>query len=125
MIPGTPRSAIITQTRQDQIAVEVHKIQDVLLVEPQEYFGVSSMVINVGFVTTTSYHGPQPYEPPEEWQEDILHVLHTWMPEDYLFIRSGNPRMLSDAITLEFLDSLKSMNVDVYESDGGLHCQRM
>ena len=83
------------------------------------------MVINVGFVTTTSYHGPQPYEPPEEWQEDILHVLHTWMPEDYLFIRSGNPRMLSDAITLEFLDSLKSMNVDVYESDGGLHCQRM
>ena len=83
------------------------------------------MVINVGFVTTTSYHGPQPYEAPDEWQRCILYVLHTWRPEHVLLIRSGNPHMLSDTMTLEFVDALKSMNFDVYKDDGGLSCQRM
>ena len=83
------------------------------------------MVINIGFVTTTSYHGPQPYEAPDEWQKCILHVIQTWRPEHDLTIRSGNPGMFSDTMTLEFVDALKSMNFDVYKDDGGLSCQRM
>ena len=124
MIPGTSRSAIITKTGKDEIAVEVHRIQDMLPVEPQEY-GIPTLVINVGFVTTTLYHGPQPYEAPDEWQRCILHIIHTWRPEHDLLIRSGNPDMLRDAMTLEFVDALKSMKFDVFEDDEGLICQRM
>ena len=122
MIPGTSRSAIITRTTEKEITVEVHRIQDMLPVEPQEY-GIPTLVINVGFVTTTLYHGPQPYEAPDEWQRCIQHVIQTWRPEHVLLIRSGNPDMLSNAMTLEFVDALKSMNFDVYEDDGGLLCQ--
>ena len=125
MIPETSRSAIITKTGQDEIAVEVHRIQDMLFVEPPENLEISSLYINVGFVTTTSYHGPQPYEAPDEWQRCTQHALHTLRPEHGISIRSRNPDMLRDAMTLEFVDALKSMNFDVCEVDEGLICQRM
>ena len=125
MIPGTSRSAIITKVGKDQIAVEVHRINDMLFVEPQENLEISSLYINVGFVTTTLYHGPHPYEAPDEWQRCIQHVIQTWRPEHCLIISSGTRYILRDAKTLEFVDALKSMNFDVYEVDEGLICHRM
>ena len=128
LIPGTSRSAIITRQKQGHMAVEVHRIKDIPLVDSQDYTGVSELVINVGFATTTSCHGPQPYESPEEWQDNILHVLKTWKPEHTLFIRSGSIDMLRSVLTAEFVDALReSVHFDAYESEesGGLNFDKM
>ena len=118
-IPGTSRSATITkQKKQDQLEVEVHRIKDILLVDLENNAGISELYINVGFATTTSFHGPQPYESPEEWQDNILHVLKTWKPEHMLFIKSGSIAMLRSALTAEFVDTLReSLHFDAYESE--------
>ena len=126
LIPGTSRSAIITKTGDYEYAVEVHRIQDMLLVDPQEWVYKSALVVNVGFATTTSYHGPQPVESLDDWQDIILHVIKTWSPEHRFLVRSGIPDMLRNAITSEFITSLRgSINVDVYEDDGGLSFDKM
>ena len=106
--------------------MEVHRIQDMLLVDPQECVDISALFVNVGFATTTSYHGPQPVESLDDWQDIILHVIKTWSPEHSLLVRSGIPGMLKNAITSEFITSLRgSINVDVYEDDGGLSFDKM
>ena len=118
MIPGTSKSAIITKTRENQITV--HRTKDILLVDPQDLVGISSLVVNIGFSVTSSYHGHQPYETANEWQETILHILKTWKPEHYLVIRSGNPDILRTVITAEFVNDLRrQMSFDAYEDAYG------
>ena len=120
MIPGTSKSAIITKTREDQITVEVHRAKDILLVDPEDHVGIPSLIVNIGFAVTTSYHGPQPHESVNEWQETILHILKTWKPEHYLLLRSGNTDILRTVITAEFVNDLRGqMTFDAYEDAYG------
>ena len=106
--------------------MEVHRIQDMLLVDPQECVGTSELVVNVGFAMTTSYYGPQPLETSDEWQKSILHVIKAWRPEHGLLFRSGRPDMLRHAITSNFVNGLRgNVHFDVYENDGGLFFDKM
>ena len=125
LIPGTFRSAIIQHIKEDQIAVEVYRIQDMLLVDYPECVGKSELVINVGFPMTTIYHGAQPSESVDEWQKSLLHVIKHLRPEHVLHVRSGIPGMLTNAITPEFINSLRgTMNFEMEKESGGITFKR-
>ena len=116
-IPGTNRSAILSKTKDDETTMEVHSIQDVMIIsEDDEYICTPEHVINVGFPSTTIFHGSQTRDTPSSWQETIVYILNNWIQCENLVIRSGDPKALNTAMTEEFIHSIR------YESGFDVNC---
>ena len=96
-------------TKDDELSIEVHRIQDALMIPgDHEFVCVSEFVVNVGFPSTTMYHGPQPDESPEVWQDAILYMLNSWGKDAEILIRSENHEVLKHVLSDDFLQSLRN-----------------
>ena len=85
----------------------------------ERHCNISHLVVNVGFASTTAYHGPHPWERSEEWQNAILHILHTWKPAYDMRLRCSDPDVPFKLISEKFLSDLRSSHgFDViYDND--------
>ena len=103
-------------TRDEELTVESHRIQDVFhTCFEGKYSSASECVVNIGFASTTLYHGPQPNETPSTWQEAIIFIMKSWKGGKRLFIRSGNTEVLGNAISEEFVTLIRNvMGFDVF-----------
>ena len=124
LIPGTSRSVLVYKSNNDAYTVEIHSIQDMMMVN--DYAGISELFVNVGFAASTFFHGPQPEETPDDWRQAILNILQIWRPQLGLSIRTWNSDNLRKALTYSFITDLQTeTGFDVFIDDGNLWFLRM